>query len=281
MKRILVTGSNGFIGGYILRSLNDLGYFVCGCGRGSNRNPDIPYFEADLSKVIQPDVNFDVVIHTAARSPEASFTEYFTDNVLVTRNIIDFAKNNGVRKFIYLSAVSSFGKVDTMLSEDSPRNNPDDYGLTKYIAEKLIRNSGLDNDVYILPGVVGKRCRNPYIIRLAEALYQDRDVHCYNSEGMFNNVLLISDLCDFMLKRIKSEEAGDVFLLGCAERKRVRDMVSILADRLKSTSKIEFVPNPRWGFVLNIQKALNAGFVSSSFEETVNVVCDEVRRRLK
>ena len=279
MKKILITGANGFIGGHILRALHHLGYSVCGCGRGENQNPGIPYFKADLSRGVQSGEDFDLIIHAAARSPEAAFSDYFADNVVGTRNVVDFARRSGAKKIVYLSAVSTFGNVDAILSEDSPHNNPGDYGLTKYVAEKLIRSSGLDYDVYILPGVVGEGCRNPYIFRLAEALYQGRDVHCYNSEGMFNNVLLISDICDFVVRRLRGESASGVFLLGCAERVRVSDLASILADSLNSGSRIELDPEPGGGFVLNIQKALDAGFAPTPFEEIVKIVCDEVRRR--
>ncbi len=281
MNKILVTGSNGFIGGHILRTLSRYGYAVCGCGRGENKNQGIPYLRANLAEGFQCNINFDLIIHAAARSPEASFEEYFFDNVIGTQNILDFAKQNSVRKIVYLSAVSSFGRVDKVLSEESPHDSPGDYGLTKYMAEKLICNSGLDYDIYILPGVVGMGCNNPYIVRLAESLYQWHDVYCYNSEGIFNNVLLVSDLSRFLLHRLETDNAKDVFLLGCTEHISVHDMVSSLMENLHSSSKIELVPEVRGGFYLNTQKALNAGFVSTSFADIITIVCNEVRRRLK
>ena len=262
-----------------MKSLNHLGYDVHGCVRGENRNYDIPYLMVDLLQSIQSDMDFDVIVHAAARSPEASFSEYFADNVIGTRNVIDFAKRSGAKKIIYLSAVSAFGNIDEVLSENSPHNNPGDYGLTKYVAEKLIRDSGLDYDVYILPGVVGEGCRNPYIIRLADALYQDHDVHCYNSDGMFNNVLLVSDLCRFIAQRIENGAKGDVFLLGCTEQMRVRDIVSILADKLNSKSKVEFDTERKGGFILNIEKALRAGFLPTKFRDILSNICDEVVKR--
>ena len=282
MKRILVTGSNGFVGGHILRRVKHHGYAVFGCGRGINRHLDVPYLKADLAEGIETDVEFDMIIHAAALSPspETTFEGYFADNVLGTRNVIDLARRTGVKKIIYLSSVSSFGNVDKILRESSPHNDPGDYGLTKYVAERSIRDSGLDHDVYILPGVVGERCHSSYIFRLAEALRLGRDVHCYNSEGMFNNVLLVSDLCDFMIQRLEDGSRGDVFLLGCAGQMRIRDLVFALADELDSTSKIEFDPEPRGAFVLDIQKAIASGFVPTPLEKIVTIVCSEIRRRI-
>ena len=280
MQKILVTGSNGFIGGYILNALSNMGYMAFGCGRGENKNINFPYLKADLSSgAINININFDFIIHAAARSPKAPFNKYFADNVIGTQNIIEFATRNNVKKIIYLSAVSAFGDIKEVLTESSPRNNPGDYGLTKYIAEKLIYSSGLNYDVYILPGVIGKGCRDPYIMRLAEDLYNGRDVNCYNSDGIFNNVLLVDDLLNFIVKRIESSDKSDVFLLGCAERMIMSKVVNILAEKLNSKSKIEFSRDIKGGFYLDIKRALKAGFCSSSIEKIINNVCDEVQRR--
>lgn len=276
--KILVTGASGFIGSNIMRCLNDKGHIVYGCGRKHIDPPNSKYVICNLTRDL-PDLKPDVIIHAAAVSPSANvtFNDYFSNNVMATQNILEYAKLNNVKRMIFLGAVSSYGRVDGVLREDSPHNDPDDYGLTKYMAEQLIRNSKIPHYILILPGVVGKGCRDNWIMKAAGKIYNDQQFNYYNGAGLFNNILEIEDLCEFIVRLLETEtERSETYLLGAEEKISVEELLGYLRSRLSSSSQLCDISGSRNSFYLDISKALSAGFESKSILEILNIVCNEV-----
>lgn len=280
--RILVTGANGFIGRNIVECLSR-SHIVYGCGRSLPNGLNTRYYMCDLLKGV-PDVEVDVIVHAAACAPSPSvcFQEYFNNNVVATSNILKYARKQKVKKIIYLGAVSSYGVVDKVLREDSPHNNPNAYGLTKYVAERLIMDSDIPYYILILPGVVGERCRDNWIIRSALSLcYNERLVY-YNGHGLFNNIVEVKDLCIFLKKLLESDSSvSETYLLGSMEKMIVNDVVRYLKERLASASYLECVEENHNSFYLDTSKAVSAGFQSQSLMNTLDLVCNEALRRLQ
>lgn len=279
--RILITGASGFIGSSMASYLNNLGYDVIGCGRTLVEQQGMKYILCDWSKSI-PDVEADVIVHTAALSPSVnkSFHDYFENNVLATRNVIEYAKKHHVKRILYTGAVSSYGTIEHVLREDSPHNNPDAYGLTKYVAEQLIRDSNIPFYILILPGVVGKGCRDNWIMKAAETIYNNEDLIYYNGSNWFNNMLEIEDLCEFVSQLLKKEtEESNTYLLGTDEMMTVDDVIVFLKNRFSSNSKTWDSTENRNSFYLDISRAKNAGFCSKAIKKTLDEVCQEVLLR--
>lgn len=275
---ILVTGASGFIGSNMTKYLNNSGYDVIGCGRTLVKQQGMKYILCDWSKNI-PEIKADVIIHTAALCPSAdkSFYDYFENNILATRNVIEYAKKHHVKRILYTGTVSSYGDIERVLREDSPHNNPNCYGLTKYVAEQLIRDSNIPFYILILPGVVGRGCGNTWIMKAAEAIYNNEDFTYYNGSKWFNNMLEIEDLCKFVSKLLKREtKESNTYLLGTDEMMIVDDVIAFLKKRLSSSSKIWNSMESKASFYIDICKAKNAGFSSKAIIEILDEVCQEV-----
>jgi UDP-glucose 4-epimerase len=118
-KNILVFGSAGFIGTYLVDELLKEGHRVIASdvstiGEEYYRRNEIEYVKVDITiksdfeKI--PNVLFDAVIHLAALQP-ANFSshayepgDYIKINVLGTLNILEFCRSNKSRKIIYASS---------------------------------------------------------------------------------------------------------------------------------------------------------------------------------
>lgn len=275
---ILVTGASGFIGSNMTKYLINSGYDVIGCGRTLVKQQGMKYILCDWSKNI-PEIKADVIIHTAALCPSAdkSFYDYFENNILATRNVIEYAKKHHVKRILYTGTVSSYGDIERVLREDSPHNNPNCYGLTKYVAEQLIRDSNIPFYILILPGVVGRGCGNTWIMKAAEAIYNNEDFTYYNGSKWFNNILEIEDLCKFVSKLLKREtKESNTYLLGTDEMMTVDDVIAFLKNKLSSSSKIWNSMESKASFYIDICKAKNAGFSSKAIIEILDEICQEV-----
>jgi UDP-2-acetamido-2,6-beta-L-arabino-hexul-4-ose reductase len=133
VAKILVTGSKGFIGSELISYLAKKGYDVTGTN-ADIRNIDTlrPYFE-----------NIEFVIHAAAKTKNIKTQEdYYTVNVMGTKNVLELCLKNGC-KLIHLSSVA--------INEG--------YGTSKQMSQKLVEEystRGLKVVILRLCHIIGK-----------------------------------------------------------------------------------------------------------------------------
>lgn len=118
MKKVLVAGATGYLGQFVVKELKKQGYFVRALSRSASR---IEALRADIDEiavgqVTEPDSldgvcsEIDAVISTVGITRQKDGLTYMDVDYQGNKNLLDAAKNAGVRKFIYVSA---FG-VDDM-----------------------------------------------------------------------------------------------------------------------------------------------------------------------
>ena len=131
MKRILLTGSNGFVGSYFLKKYN-LSYQINTFSFLNNNFTDL-----NLN-------NVDIVIHCSAlvhQMKGASWERYQEVNVNQTLQLATKAKQSGVKHFIFLSTIKVYGEEsDICYYENSSTNPIDYYSISKLKAEDCLRN---------------------------------------------------------------------------------------------------------------------------------------------
>lgn len=143
--RLLVTGSNGFVGGRIAALALARGWEVVGVGRTETPGkPVSSYRRHDLSQPLGFTERVDAVVHCAAlAAPWAAPRAFRAANVEATRNVLDWAARHGAPPFIYISSSSVFYRnADQLgLTEESPippdGEQINEYSRTKRIGEEL------------------------------------------------------------------------------------------------------------------------------------------------
>lgn len=145
---ILIIGGGGFLGSCIAHKLLKTGNKVTIMGRGTypSMHTSIKCFKADirdLTALMIATKGQEVVFHTASiPAIWGDYEEFFSIDVLGTKNIIEACYKNNVKKLIYTSSPSVvFGDSD-IENVDEQFPYPDDYlchyPKTKALAEKLV-----------------------------------------------------------------------------------------------------------------------------------------------
>lgn len=158
--KILITGSNGFLGQYLCQFLTEKNYSILAQTRKSqafapsnisNINFDLNdnLDNVDLSQV-------EVIIHCAGRAHVMNETAvspleaYRQTNVQGTLNLAKKAVQSGIKRFIYMSSIKVNGEQTTaqLFKPSDVVNTNDPYGLSKYEAEQalleLAKQTGLE-----------------------------------------------------------------------------------------------------------------------------------------
>ena len=151
MARILITGTNSFVGTNI---------------RKYSKYSEID--EISLFDINPEDIDFtgyDVVIHLVAivhQTIKISEVEYFKINRDLCLEVAKFAKKAGVKQFVFLSTVKVYGKFIKGYSFWNEKSQcfPDDaYGKSKYAAEialKELNDSNFTVSIVRTPLVYGE-----------------------------------------------------------------------------------------------------------------------------
>jgi nucleoside-diphosphate-sugar epimerase len=158
--KILLTGGNGFLGSYILKSLKDMNEVHTLSRSNSNCNCnlkfEIPRFENC----------YDLIIHAAGKAHSNSVNldetnEFYNVNVNGTINLLKgLTKTSLPKQFIFISSVSVYGLyAGENINETTPLLANDSYGKSKIDAENLIEKWCIEHDVLFtilrLPLVIG------------------------------------------------------------------------------------------------------------------------------
>ena len=140
--RIAITGATGFVGSHLDNRLLGEGHDVVQIARRPHRDRDLVI--NDLSQVDQLIEAFngcDAIAHCAGINRELGDQTYQRVHVEGTRNVVDAAKAAGVKKIALMSFLRARSNCGSA------------YHESKWEAEEIVRNSGLDYTV-IKAGVV-------------------------------------------------------------------------------------------------------------------------------
>jgi nucleoside-diphosphate-sugar epimerase len=135
---ILITGANGFLGKYLVSTLE--------------KNHEIYSFlrkdfeQLNISETFKISKSYDLVIHAMGKAHQLPASEkengdFYRVNVLSTINLLNALSTNRPKRFVYISSVSVYGKTSgDLISENFPISANDPYGLSKILAENIIKS---------------------------------------------------------------------------------------------------------------------------------------------
>lgn len=163
MRKILITGANGFVGKALISELIENGFCVRAPLRSIHAKNQLAYLNSSfLETVVIGDIDthtswhtilegVDAVIHLAARvhvmrdSVSNPLEEFRKINTYATERLARQAAELGVKRFIYLSSIKVHGeatKKDKAFAVQDLPNPQDAYAKSKWEAELVLKRIG-------------------------------------------------------------------------------------------------------------------------------------------
>lgn len=140
--KILVTGGSGFIGTRLVQRLLTEGHKVIIFDKApSKRFPNLVILDdvRNKSALLEATKDTDVIYHLAAehRDDVKPISLYYDVNVGGAKNLVEVAEENGVNQLIFTSTVALYGLSKGCSQETDTPDPFNDYGKSKYQAEKI------------------------------------------------------------------------------------------------------------------------------------------------
>jgi UDP-glucose 4-epimerase len=258
----LVTGCAGFIGSHLAESLMKKGWKVFGVD-----NFD-PYYDSKIKKknidalrkfegfeFIEGDIfedsvlktiferEIDVVYHLAASAGVRNSIKYPTlyckNDVFSTAKLLEYSKDNNVKKFVFASSSSVYGEVSEQelpVKESREPKPISPYALSKLNGEMWCQ---LYNEIYDLDTVIlryftvyGPRQRpDEAFTKFITKIINGEQIEIYGNGEQTRDFTYVQDIVDGTI--LAAEKGNGIYNLGGGNRISVNEMVSVIGEVMR------------------------------------------------
>ena len=274
METVAVTGVAGFIGSHIAEKLLQNNFKVIGidsftpyypkkikknnlkqCLKNKNFsfiNKDL--IETNLLPLFQKSQHlFHLAAQPGVRSSWGTqFETYVKENILVTQQILEYARIAKSFKTIVMASSSSvYGEQEGKMNEENTFTKPiSPYGVTKLAAENICR---IYAENYNLPitslryfTVYGPRQRPEMaFMQFIKAALTDREIAVYGDGSQTRDFTYIDDIVDASISCIESNLSQEILNIGGGFVVSINDILKLLIDISQTELKISYTPKQK------------------------------------
>jgi len=255
---VLVTGGSGFIGSHIVDKLITEGYDVTVLDhRVRPHRDEVEFVDVDLldlQSMIQATRGFDYIFHLAA----VSNVNYAYDhpvytiklNNVGTANVLEGAKQNGVKRVIFASTVWVYtGSDGQEVDESSPFYMP---GAGHIYSSSKISSEFYINDYQILYGLPFTILRYgiPYGPRMREELlipiflgkaFSGEPLTIQGDGSQFRNFVYVEDLAEANVLSLSDSAKNEIINLDGKRKVTIKEVADTIKKLLGDFVKIDYI----------------------------------------
>ncbi|HEX76705.1 MAG TPA: NAD-dependent epimerase/dehydratase family protein [Dehalococcoidia bacterium] len=255
-SKVLVTGGSGFIGSHLVKGLTaksprEIIVFDKHIQHDKFQPRDnLKTVQGEITqrerlREIMPEVDY--VFHLAVlplgaciENPRACLET----NINGTFNIIEAAKDAGVKKIVFSSASSVYGDTEQTMDESHPLNARTMYGASKIAGEYLLRAFydmyKLDYVILRYMNVYGPGQEGGLIMNVLKRIKQGLPPIIFNDGSQSFDFVYIDDVINANILAMESDITDEVFNIGGEEEVTVKDAVFALLELTGSDLTPEF-----------------------------------------
>ncbi len=287
---ILITGSNGYIGGRLVKYLSSFEknkLFLSSRKNLSLYNGKIKSRKIDwnnTNNILNSCINIDIVIHLAGMNSQNCLKfpdEAKVFNVHKTIKLFESALKYNVKKFIFLSSIHVYGdKLVSDINEKCLKKPVGPYAYTKSIAEdKLLKlNEKRQLDLYLLrlSNVFGpplnnlSECWSLVFNDLTNQAIRTGNILVKSNGNQMRNFMTMTDFCrsiGHIISKLDDQLKYNIYNIGGNKTLRISDVANMI--KLRSENYVKNIgvnytglvsKNRELKFDYNISRFISTGF---------------------
>jgi nucleoside-diphosphate-sugar epimerase len=243
MKKLLITGSTGFVGSYFINKYKD-----------KYQIKTFSFLKDDINTLDCDEI--DVVFHLSALVHQmngADASEYEKVNVRQTLDLAKKAKESGVKHFVFMSTVKVYGEeTSSVYTENTICNPEDEYGKSKLKTELEIlklENENFKISILRTPIIYGYGVKAN--IKNLVNLVNKVPVLPFGTIENRRSMVYIGNLCHLVDVVMEQQESG-IFLASDDEPLSTSRLIELIAKNLEK--KVYLVKIPFFETLLKVLK---------------------------
>ena len=282
--KILVTGSNSFVGYELIKYLSKYNYDIIATYRRKRKTfnkKKIKLIKLNLKDKFKLNKEFKVLIHCASVTPpNEKGQNYFKTNILGLKRLLKQSFNLQCKKIILISSSVVYGSMGKPVSEKSLCRGKSTYAKSKLkmedVALKFSKENKIDLTIIRLSQIVGKNSINNYLSELKGIIKNKKPVvYLQSNNDIFNNICHISDVCKNIKKIIHSNHTkikNKIFNFVSRKPTTIKNLkIAILRFNKKAIFKKNKIPK-----FYKISSDKNDKY-NLRFQKTLNIIKSELR----
>ncbi len=254
IKKVLVTGSSGYLGRYLVEGLAEAGCRVYGLDVKEPTwvLPGFQYIQGDVrdaASAAEAAGRVEAVVHAAAALAQFQPDEKVMReiNVTGTANMLQASLRHHLKKFIFLSSVEVYGMPDVVpCPEEVPANPICEYGRNKVEGEKMVLDyykKGLPAVIFRPPTIAGPRQNEPYLLDQIKSVVEGKKVIIPGKGAARLQMVHARDVVRAVLPALENPQAeGQIFNLGSRDVPTLKEMVEALYRKMGMKPKVLHLP---------------------------------------
>jgi UDP-glucose 4-epimerase len=273
--RVLVTGGSGFLGRHLVAALaadNTVFSLQRRTVPPNARAPGVEYVYHDLVGLAASELptGIDLVIHQAALIDDPGGPndprpmELLRANVAATLQLLMVARELGIPRFVHGSSGSVYGASATPHSEESPLRPSNMYGLSKCLAEEIVKWHGAHfrSVVVLRYGTpVGRWCSNALLLGFLRKISDGAPIDLGADHDTLFNPIPVADLVRLTLLAA-GLDGTHMFNVGGLETMSF----SAMAQRIAATLGRDALPTGGGaGTVRSLHRMMNSERIRATF----------------
>lgn len=251
MKKMLITGVNGFIGSaakdYFIKKYDVYGIDVV--GKSDKRHFIINMNSEELQDVLLR-ISPDIIIHAAgganvSRSVETPIVD-FDNSVQIFYNLLNCIRvTNLSSKLIFLSSAAVYGNVQELpITEDAELKPISPYGLHKKICEEIgeyyNHNYGMDICILRIFSVYGPGLKKQIMWDMFQKFMKCGEIELFGTGEETRDFIYITDLLRCIEYIINSDEENWIYNIANGDSIAIRKIAEIFSKIMCGKNKVSF-----------------------------------------
>lgn len=265
-KKLLVLGSQGFIGSHFVDFFLDNGYLVTGCDLVEFSEQNYTYHKVSI---LSPDFDsvfidqsFDICINASGSgnvpySISHPLSDFEANTMAVVKVLDTIRKNKPCCKYVHISSAAVYGNPKQLpVTEDVNLAPLSPYGFHKVMSEMVCYEY---YQLYNLPiaiirpfSVYGNRLKKQLLWDICQKLHSNKSISLFGTGEETRDFIHISDLVESIMKVIENSQFKcEIYNAASGAETTIRQIADIFEKNFPGQKQISFSGEVKKGDPLN------------------------------